>query len=473
MGLTPGQVKAEITGNKRVKVEEKPKKEGAKEGKKSCSECRRLKAKCDRVFPCSNCRRRGCALVCPDGDLSCMQGKRLVLASTEQLHERIAQLESALVKAHSSSHSGPHPLLAAEYLDGGFASMPTPPGQSQLQPSHSPPSLADGHFHSPKDRYSDSSFTLATPHLSADRSSSQGRMAVESLLLTDDQAAPEGKREDDWVGENAAPALIVGTVDRAPSEERSDERRAIFERLRSILRVVPPRDVTRRKAEQYWQTSTWYGNILRKEEFDSIYEPAVYAPTPANPITPHKLACVLMLLALHTYFDLEADEEDPAIAEYWEGAQMCFDTRFGWASSVAGVQALGLATLFVGFGWRGAKATNFYWLRQMTTAVQALGLHKDPHPSLPEEEREFRRRVFHESYCIDCLISINHGQRTGVQLENIEAAMPKEQKPLLRIKYEYMQNVKAVVIDIGCRPDSSPASWELVNQTDARLMKSE
>lgn len=61
-----------------------------KDLRKSCAECRRLKAKCDRVFPCSNCRRRGCALVCPDGDLSCMQGKRLVLASTEQLHDRVS-----------------------------------------------------------------------------------------------------------------------------------------------------------------------------------------------------------------------------------------------------------------------------------------------------------------------------------------------------------------------------------------------
>jgi hypothetical protein len=38
----------------------KSKKEDGKKGdnkdnRKSCSECRRLKAKCDRVFPCSNC----------------------------------------------------------------------------------------------------------------------------------------------------------------------------------------------------------------------------------------------------------------------------------------------------------------------------------------------------------------------------------------------------------------------------------
>jgi hypothetical protein len=96
------------TAKKARKEETKTGKEGSK---KSCAECRRLKAKCDRQFPCSNvsmfrgqswsvhgaiadasnqCRRRGCALVCPDGDLSCMQGKRLVLASTEQLHDRVS-----------------------------------------------------------------------------------------------------------------------------------------------------------------------------------------------------------------------------------------------------------------------------------------------------------------------------------------------------------------------------------------------
>lgn len=94
-------------GAKRSKKEEAASKaKGDKDNnRKSCSECRRLKAKCDRQFPCSNCkstrvrclrwtltlgRRRGCAVVCPDGDLSCMQGKRLVLASTEQLHERVS-----------------------------------------------------------------------------------------------------------------------------------------------------------------------------------------------------------------------------------------------------------------------------------------------------------------------------------------------------------------------------------------------
>lgn len=100
----------------------------------------------------------------------------------------------------------------------------------------------------------------------------------------------------------------------------------------------------------------------------------MYEPTPSNPLTPHKLACVLMLLTLDTYMDVRGSHENPLVGEYWEGVQRCFDTSFGWGASVAGVQALGLASLFVGFGWRGAGASNFYWLRLMTSAAQQVSI---------------------------------------------------------------------------------------------------
>jgi len=66
---------------------------------------------------------------------------------------------------------------------------------------------------------------LLTPKMGGERSAalssdgfaagphSAGRMAVENLLLDEDKAAPEGKREDEWVGENAAPAMIVSVSD--------------------------------------------------------------------------------------------------------------------------------------------------------------------------------------------------------------------------------------------------------------------
>ena len=47
----------------------------------SCAECRRLKLKCDKTVPCSSCKRRGCASICPNGSLTTGQGTRCVPVS--------------------------------------------------------------------------------------------------------------------------------------------------------------------------------------------------------------------------------------------------------------------------------------------------------------------------------------------------------------------------------------------------------
>ena len=168
-------------------------------------------------------------------------------------------------------------------------------------------------------------------------------------------------------------AIQVGSAANTEQED-TDDRRTVADRLRKILRILPPREVARRHSDSFFAQCKWYNFVLAGEEYYRVYEPAVYAPTPANPLSPHKLACVLMVLTLATYFDLTNEEDNPEVGRYWEGAQRCFDTRFGWSASIAGVQALALATFFVAFGWRGAKASNFYWLRQMTTALQQVRL---------------------------------------------------------------------------------------------------
>ncbi|KIJ66602.1 hypothetical protein HYDPIDRAFT_26938 [Hydnomerulius pinastri MD-312] len=84
----------------------------------SCAECRRLKLRCDRKVPCETCLKRGCGAICPNGSLTAGRGNRLVLANTEELHNRIEvmstrirELEDALRQMHSEASSQPHPLL--------------------------------------------------------------------------------------------------------------------------------------------------------------------------------------------------------------------------------------------------------------------------------------------------------------------------------------------------------------------------
>ncbi|KAG2107871.1 hypothetical protein BD769DRAFT_1630572 [Suillus cothurnatus] len=69
--------------------------------------------------PCETCVKRGCAAICPSGSLTAGKGNRLVLANTEELHNkievmsaRIRELEETLRQMQSEASDLPHPLLS-------------------------------------------------------------------------------------------------------------------------------------------------------------------------------------------------------------------------------------------------------------------------------------------------------------------------------------------------------------------------
>jgi hypothetical protein len=115
----------------------------------------------DRTFPCSSCQKRGCAQICPQGEIAsrrfprrltiniglsrrcfnirqrqsvrlleacteifaCLLLLSFILANTEELHakiaemsERIQQLEDALAYLQSSISADNHPLLRSDLL---------------------------------------------------------------------------------------------------------------------------------------------------------------------------------------------------------------------------------------------------------------------------------------------------------------------------------------------------------------------
>ncbi|KAJ3495443.1 hypothetical protein NLJ89_g10620 [Agrocybe chaxingu] len=89
-------------------------------GALSCAECRRLKLKCDKTVPCSSCKRRGCSAICPNGSLITGQGTRFVLADTEKLHHKIAQMSDRIRQLEDAlailSPGESHPLLQSDLL---------------------------------------------------------------------------------------------------------------------------------------------------------------------------------------------------------------------------------------------------------------------------------------------------------------------------------------------------------------------
>lgn len=331
-------------------------------------------------------------------------------------------------------------MLAPEFLDGGFATAAGP----------APPPLGE-------------SAAAAGSSVSPPASDSRGRRSPTSMGPANVTEEVIAHPDREWVSDRSVPSQYLP---QPPMLQGSGH--ALAAKLSKLLSVLPPREECRRQSDRFFVESAWYNYMLQRDEYDRIYEPAVFAPTSSNPLSPHKLACVLMVLTLDSFLDLTREQEDPKVAMYWDATQECFDTRFGWAASLAGVQALGLMTYFVGFGWKGARASNFYWLRRMTTATQQLGMHKDPHPSLPKYEANLRRRVFHESYVIDTLICINHGHRNAINIENIECRYPDE-SPRVTVRYDYMRTVNNTILDYGLRPDRIAATPEEVRVIEEKV----
>jgi len=82
---------------------------------------------------------------------------------------------------------------------------------------------------------------------------------------------------------------------------------------------------------------------------------------------------------------------------------------------------------------------------------------------------------------MDALLSINHGQKPAIYFDTVETIEPTDaceiQKTKFRVSlllslscrdlltFQYMREVKLPVLDVGCRPDSAPASQEHLQAT--------
>ncbi|WWC87416.1 uncharacterized protein L201_002305 [Kwoniella dendrophila CBS 6074] len=67
----------------------------SKQPQLSCAECRRLKLRCDREVPCSNCVRRKCSELCPDG-VKETRRQTFDIKAAENLQKRLSTLETLL-----------------------------------------------------------------------------------------------------------------------------------------------------------------------------------------------------------------------------------------------------------------------------------------------------------------------------------------------------------------------------------------
>lgn len=380
----------------------------------SCAECRRLKLKCSRVFPCSNCVKKGCGAICPDGSLTTGKGNRFVLANTEVLHDkigelatRVRQLEDGLAQSHALHSLQPHPLLAQELLNikrplerNAPPAPEKPEAQNEVVDAMGSLSISDG-----------------------GRSKFFGQAANSWYLLKNETASGD---EDEPEAEPGVPTDVPWLAYAFPfatniSKTGRDLRV-------SLINLLPRTSVAQHFCEIYYRHAAWmYTPINESDFYETIFGP-IYDPnaTSYDSVSCHNLSVLYMVLALGTLVDLEMPAHSPEATEYYQLARaaLSIDSILE-GPSIAAIQSLLLMCHFM--FWADIEGPRWVLMGLVVKLAHSIGLHRDSGKWKLDPDETYRRRcLLYEIYTYDSWQSLTFGRPPSFALSHIDAKLPHQ-----------------------------------------------
>ncbi|KAK0440938.1 fungal-specific transcription factor domain-containing protein [Desarmillaria tabescens] len=424
----------------------------------SCQECRRLKLKCDRVFPCASCIRRGCANLCPHGTLE--KGKRGFLRRLEQSLPSASSKNSAkdgeasevaMFVARDAAMSKRIQELEAALTNAGVPIPGAPMASSKaLNPSNKRPrssstseSNADFSTLSPdptKTPGDPSDVTLGFGTLTIDVENKTRYIGLsgasaylnENLWKTGQSRMPSRR--------NSHEDLFLSDKEPVPNQDGH-----VFSPPLSGVELPPPMDdaafppyaEAHRLAGLYFENASWMYEVVPREIFFTAHLTLVY-PTSASPTQkpiPHDiLALVAIVLALGAFFDLDLSfpaaklraAQLHSLSVAWLSAHIPQDGALK-LETIPAVQTVHLMVLYqLSTRGRGDGEAAWQLLGMAMRAIQAQGCHRDGSRwNLPERDLEERRRVFWETHTYDRLQSFTFGRPYSQSDTHHDGEMPK------------------------------------------------
>ncbi|KAJ7880285.1 fungal-specific transcription factor domain-containing protein [Mycena olivaceomarginata] len=385
----------------------------------SCSECRRLKLKCTRVFPCSNCVKKGCGAICPDGSLTTGKGNRFVLADTEVLHDkigelanRVRQLEDGLAQSHSLHSLQPHPLLAAELLK-----IKRPLERERLDaPKEQKPEVNSNN------EGVDAMGSLSISD--GGRSKFFGQAANSWYLLQNETSSGDEAEPPDTMP--AMPTDVPWIAYAFPftaniSKTGRDVRQNLFN-------LLPRTSVAQRFCDIYYRHAAWmYTPINESDFYETIFQP-IYDPNTGSyeSVSSHSLAVLYMVLAFGTLMDLDMPAHSPEATEYYQlsRAALAIDSVLE-EPSIAGIQALVLMCHYM--FWADIEGPRWVLMGLVVKLAHSIGLHRDSGRwNLDVDETHRRRCLLYEIFTYDSFQSLTFGRPPSFSLQHIDTKQPFE-----------------------------------------------
>ncbi|OCH85576.1 hypothetical protein OBBRIDRAFT_891076 [Obba rivulosa] len=364
----------------------------------SCGECRRLKLKCDRVFPCQSCCKRGCAEICPEGALTGGKGSRFILANTEQLHdkikvmsERIRQLEDALLSLHQHHSNEPHPLLTQELLlikkspelfgvDRNGMATTAYQDYPRQEDAHTPPPKAYPDEHHP--------------------------LAATSV------AYPQDLPEDLTKISRNFPAVATMSPDIDPN---------LRQRVRDML---PSREEATRLCEQARVNAFWLYNPDASESFLPNLIHSIYTQ-PLIALLPHRLSLFCMLLAIGSAVDLRQENHQRQSEKYHQLARIALcETPIIDEPSFDGIHSVFHMVWHLLMFSEYKKAIEHAWgiMGLLAKLAQCLGLHRDVvRLKVIPEELDKRRALLWNIIEVDIRLALMLRRPPSFSIQHVDA----------------------------------------------------
>lgn len=382
---------------------------------KNCAECRRLKVKCDRKVPCQNCLKRGCPSICPDSVLVA-RGNKLILANTEDLHQRLEQyslrireLETALSSLQAKHSDDPHPLLSPDQLlTGSIRKEEEDPNDAPVTSFGSLMIGGDG----------TAKYFGATS-------------GAEWVIPLEDDTAQQGY--------SCAPVSVKGNGN--PFKGASDldlvnggfpgpvdaDMLDIPALKKMVIAELPPRDRAISLINTYYSRVAWQFDPIRRTRLINEFFVPCYENVQDPPISPHGVALLYAIFGLGMFHTPELNNYASQAHHYitLSRASLALDCIFV-NTSVTAIDAMLLHVQYLEMSDDpGGAAKAWATLGTTLKLAQALGLHREPSMwGLPVDEVSRRRRTMWELVVYDHWLALHVGRPPMISRQHFDVEIP-------------------------------------------------
>ncbi|BEI81882.1 hypothetical protein CcaverHIS002_0210420 [Cutaneotrichosporon cavernicola] len=428
----------------------------------SCAECRRLKLKCSRTWPCTSCVKRHCEQICPFGQAKTIKGKRIVLADAEHLHERIRKLEVALSQERAKNTQEPHPLLVE--TDWFTTEDGAGPSKLDTKPDVGAIDATVGAFGTLK---------IGTEGEAQFIGSFAGSEYLREEGQTSEPTTPSDHMR---AGDPKFYEMQGAPVPRAAYSETALRLHDAFlaggrwHRWRGCSPTSTVRGYAIIKV--YWDNVNWMYQPISKVLFERDYLLNAYDVS-VRP-HPHKLAAVFFLMAVGVMFDLTREPWDDRGAQLFFCGRACLGLVGLENASPATVLALHLMGTYI-LNDKLGNSADVFWpiLGTATRVAQSLGLHRDGLMfGLSSYEVQERRMLYWEVLTYDRLQALCFGRPCAMSNRASDTLLPDDE--LLAGDDDFFHRSKYRLIEImervlDVQTNAKPTPYSTVQAVDKEI----